>query len=72
MIFGLLDVIVIAVVATGKINGKMLQGRSEAESEVTGNTAGMDGFLAILDDAVEVVVPGDALVEVVSAKFELI
>lgn len=62
VIFGLLNMISVAVIATGKIDGEMLQSGGVAKGEIAGDTAGVNGFFAILHKTVEVIIPFDTLV----------
>ena len=59
---GLLEPDGVASVASGKVNGKALQGRSVTESKIASDAASMNGFFLILEVAVEVVKPLDALI----------
>ena len=61
VVFGLLDVVIVAVITIGKIGGEALQSGGVAESKVAADATGMDGFFAIFDEAMEVIVPSDAL-----------
>ena len=49
-------------IASGKIDGEMVEGGGEAKGEIASDAAGVAGFARIFDEAVEVVVPDDALV----------
>ena len=61
-VFGLLDVVIVAVIAIGEIGGKLLQGGGEPKSEIASYAAGMDGLFLAFYDAVEIIIPGDALI----------
>ena len=63
--FGGLDFVSSAGITGGKIDGETLESRGEAEGKIAGDAAAMRGLMAGFNETVEVVVPDDALVEVV-------
>ena len=71
-IFGLLNSVFDSGVAGGKIDGKALQGGSEAKSEIASNAAGVDGLLMAFNGAMKIIKPLDTLIEIIDAELELI
>ena len=48
-----------------------MQSGGVAEGKIASDAAGMDVFALVFDEAVEIIEPSDALVEVVEGEFEL-
>ena len=71
-VFGLLDFVSLASVASGEIDCKALKSGGVAKGEVTGDTAGVDVAFFIFDDTVEIIEPSNSLVKVVQGEFKLV